>query len=135
MRFGSRGALVRCCGSKISARGLFHPGRAGAFQGCTALTWIYLPNGIQQLRTGTFESCKALVDVIIPSETISDETSTKSDECFYEYNTPASVFEASTMYNLQIYVNSSALNTHNAIFTPQKSYLLINEDITTPPAN
>lgn len=107
----------------------------GVFQGCSALTWIYLPENIAQLRTGTFEGCKLLTTVIIPAASISEETSATKNECFYEYNTPNSIYEASTVHNIQIYVTSTAQDSHNFIYQPQKPYMLITSDITTPPAN
>ncbi|MCR4660808.1 MAG: leucine-rich repeat protein [Clostridia bacterium] len=86
-----------------------------AFQGCSNLDWIYLPENIAQLRTALFSGCAKLKHVIIPAKNVSNETSATGDDQFYQYATPNSVYNSSTKHMLIIYVASEALETHRAI--------------------
>lgn len=97
----------------------------GAFQGCTALQWVYLPDDIQRLCTATFDGCKALRTLIIPSKNVSTETDTKSDECFYQYNTPNTVFDSRTVHLLDIYVpnEGNLLERHKKIWDRNYNYI------------
>ena len=87
-----------------------------AFAQDSNLRWARLPQDIKQLSTGLFNGCKNMIEVIIPTDTISGETSASSDYTFYQYGTPASIYNAQTMHNLTLYVSTDAMNTHKNIY-------------------
>ena len=86
-----------------------------AFQGCSNLVWIYLPENIQQIRNAMFTGCSSLVHVIIPTASINDSMPATNDEAFYQY-APAATYNANTMFKLILYVSGSAEATHRKIF-------------------
>lgn len=89
----------------------------GAFKGCQALEWVYLPQ-VQQIMTATFSNCKKLATVIIPTPgaSINRDTSATNDAAFYEYGQPNTVFDPSITFKLDIYVDQTALEAHRAIW-------------------
>lgn len=105
----------------------------GAFKGCKALEWIYLPQ-VQQIMTATFSNCKALVTVIIPTPggNIDRNTSSTNDNSFYEYGQPNTVFDPSITYRLKLIVDQTALEAHRAIW-PRDDYASISENNTKRP--
>ena len=88
----------------------------GAFKGCAALYWIYLPK-VQQICSDTFTGCKALRTVIIPTSgsDMKDTTSATDDDAFYQYGQPTTVYDPANMHNLHILVDSSAAAKHEKI--------------------
>lgn len=89
-----------------------------AFQGCTSLKWVYLPENLQQIRTSTFINCPELVTVIIPTESPSQSTNSTADDCFYEYAQPRTVFDPKYLHQIHFYVHSRATDIHQKILDP-----------------
>lgn len=96
----------------------------GAFQGCTALEWVYLPRKLEQLGTGTFSGCNNLRTVIIECTIKSTTNNQLDNEAFYYRSLPTAVFEAQAANFMTIYVPTSEESKHKIIFATPK-YALI----------
>ena len=87
-----------------------------AFQACTSLQWVALPENIQQIRSATFKNCPSLTTLIIPTTSPSTSTSPTDDDCFYEYAEPATIF--TYLQAIHFYVSSSATDIHQTLLDP-----------------
>lgn len=90
-----------------------------AFQGCSALRWVRLPEGIKQIRSSTFVNCHALETMIIPTADISDSTDAKDDNCFYEYGKATTIFDPGYLHKIYFYVHSDMTIRHNTILSSE----------------
>ncbi len=93
-----------------------------AFQGCSALQWVCLPENIMQIQEGTFIRCDSITVFIIPTPKPSDVTDTTSDECFYAYAQPRMIFNDANLKRMNFYVASSATEIHQKLLSSEYIY-------------
>lgn len=105
----------------------------GAFQGCTALKWIYLPPNIMRMSRSLLDNCGALETVIIANPNIPTSTdyTDVGEICFYENGQATTVYDTVALAKGLTIYGVNLESTHKIVF-PTGQYKLLENSPARP---